>query len=355
MPHLFDEFTLRGIKLRNRIGVSPMCQYSSENGKASDWHLVHLGSRAVGGAGLVMMEATAVEPEGRISPQDNGIWSEEHIEPLQRITSFIRSQGSVAAIQLAHAGRKASQFRPWDGEGTVPSQQGGWQAVGPSAVPFGPGLETPKALSPSEISKIVTAFAASAERAKEAGFELVEIHGAHGYLVNEFLSPLSNLRSDEYGGSFENRTRLLLEIVRATRRVWPDRLPLAVRLSATDWADGGWTIEDSIRLSTILKTEGVDFVDVSSGGNVASAKIPVGASYQVPFAERIKREASVPTAAVGMITDPMQADDIVRNNRADLVFLARELLRDPYWPLHAAKVLHQQKRAPIPVQYTRAF
>ncbi len=355
MSHLFDPFALRGITIRNRIGVSPMCQYSAEDGFANDWHLVHLGARASGGAGLVIAEATAVEARGRISPQDLGIWQDVHVEMLSRITSFIRSQGATSAIQLAHAGRKASTARPWEGGGPVAADQGGWQPVGASPIPFAEGYPTPAELSTADVGGIVAAFRTAAVRADAAGFDVIELHAAHGYLLHSFLSPLSNQRTDRYGGSFENRIRLLVETAAATRALWPERKPLFVRISCTDWVEGGWTIEESVELARKLKDSGVDLIDCSSGGTAATAQIPVGAGYQTPFAERIRREANIPTAAVGMITQPMQADQIVRNGQADMVLLARELLRDPYWPIHAAKALHKLDQASIPPQYGRAF
>lgn len=355
MSHLFDPLTLRGVTLRNRIGVSPMCQYSAHDGVANDWHLVHLGSRASGGAALVIAEATAVEARGRISPQDLGLWQDGQIEMLARITAFIKSQGAVPAIQLAHAGRKASTAQPWAGGGPVGVDKGGWQPVGASALPFADNYPTPTALSTQEVEGLVRLFAEATVRANDAGFDWVEIHAAHGYLLHSFLSPLSNQRTDRYGGSFDNRIRLLLETAHAMRQVWPDAKPLTVRISCTDWVEGGWTLEESIELARRLKDEGVDLIDCSSGGTAPAAKIPVGAGYQTPFAERIRREAGIPTAAVGLITQPMQADEIVRNGRADVVLLARELLRDPYWPLHAAKVIHQRENSPVPPQYARAF
>jgi 2,4-dienoyl-CoA reductase-like NADH-dependent reductase (Old Yellow Enzyme family) len=345
---------IREIVLRNRIAVSPMCQYSSEDGFATDWHLVHLGSRAVGGAGLVCMEATAVEPRGRISPYDMGIWNPEHIEFLARITRFLHRQGSAAGIQLAHAGRKASTRRPGEGGGgLLPEAEGGWQSVAPSAVPFRDGDPAPHALSKAEIHALIDSFRDAAERALRAGFDVVEIHGAHGYLIHEFLSPLSNRRTDEYGGTLDNRLRFALEVTEAVRAVWPARLPLFFRISATDWLPGGWTADDSVDLVRRLQPLGVDLVDCSSGGNAPDAKIPLGPGYQVPFAERIRRETGMRTGAVGLITTPRQADEIVRNGQADLVLLAREFLRDPYFPLHAASALGE-KPAP-PLQYARAF
>jgi len=353
MPHLFESLKLRDVTFQNRIAVSPMCQYSSEKGFANDWHLVHLGSRAVGGAGLVLTEATAVVPEGRISPQDLGIWSEDHIEPLARITRFIREQGTVAGVQLAHAGRKASTYRPWDGRGLVPEAEGGWRrVVAPSTLAFADGYAVPEALAEDGIRKVVKAFAEAAHRACDAGFRVVEIHAAHGYLLHEFLSPFSNQRQDRYGGSFLNRTRLAREVVAAVRSTWPERLPLFVRMSVTDWEAGGWDLEQSIELARQLKPLGVDLMDCSSGGNLAQGKIPVGPGYQTPFAERIRREAGIATGAIGVITSPVQADHIIRTGQADVVLLAREFLRDPYWPLRAARELSHV--VPWPAQYLRA-
>jgi 2,4-dienoyl-CoA reductase-like NADH-dependent reductase (Old Yellow Enzyme family) len=353
MAHLFDSFAIRGVTCANRVVVSPMCEYSSVDGYANDWHFVHLGSRAIGGAGLVLTEATAIVPEGRISPQDLGIWSDDHIEPLARIVRFIHAQGSVAGMQLAHAGRKASTRRPWEGHGTVPEESGGWtNVVAPSALPFSDGYPMPCALSSSGIRDIVAAFVSAARRAGEAGFRVIEIHAAHGYLIHEFLSPVSNTRPDEYGGSFENRTRLLRQIVSAVRSVWPERAPLFVRISATDWIDGGWDILQSIELARGLKSLGVDLIDCSSGGNVAHAKVPVAPGYQTPFAERIRKDAEVMTGAVGLITSPVQAEHIIGTGQADAVIIARELLRDPYWPLRAARELGQPMSWPS--QYLRA-
>ncbi len=350
---LFDELQIRDVRLANRIAVSPMCQYSSEDGLATDWHLVHLGSRAIGGAALVIVEATAVLPEARISPQDSGIWSDAHIEPFARITKFIHSQGSVAGIQLAHAGRKASTVRPWDGTGKLGVNEGGWSdVVAPSAIPFAPNYPQPAAVTTGRITAIVESFGKAAQRALDAGFRVLEIHSAHGYFLHEFLSPLSNHRSDQYGGSFENRTRIVREVVAKVRRSWPERLPLFIRISATDWVEGGWDIEQAVELARTLRPLGVDLVDCSSGGNVADAKIPMAPGYQVPFAERIRRDAGVLTGAVGMITDARQADEIIRGGQADLVLLAREMLRDPYWPLHAAAQLG--KPISWPAQYLRA-
>jgi 2,4-dienoyl-CoA reductase-like NADH-dependent reductase (Old Yellow Enzyme family) len=354
MPHkLFSPLTLRSVTLPNRIAVAPMCQYSSEDGFVNDWHLVHLGSRAVGGAGLVIMEASAVLPEGRITPSDVGIWKDEHIAPLQKITRFIEQQGAVAGIQLAHAGRKASDWRPWLGKkGNATAEFGGWQPVGPSPVAFSEDRLVPTELSTDGIKQIVQAFADAAVRAHKAGFKVIEIHGAHGYLVHQFLSPFSNKRTDNYGGSFENRTRLLLEITAATRKVWPADLPVFVRLSATEWTEGGFDIEDTVKLCRLLKELGVDLIDTSSAGNLATAQIPVAPGYQTALAERVRRDAGIPTGAVGLITDAAQAEHVLQTNQADLVLLARELLRDPYWPLHAAAQFREP--APWAPQYVRA-
>jgi 2,4-dienoyl-CoA reductase-like NADH-dependent reductase (Old Yellow Enzyme family) len=353
MAHLFDPLSIRDLELANRVFVSPMCEYSSTDGYATDWHFVHLGSRAVGAAGLVMTEATAVLPEGRISPQDLGIWSDGHVAPLARIVRFIHEQGSLAGMQLAHAGRKASTWRPWEGLGTVPAEAGGWsKVVAPSAVAFADHYPLPQALTGDGIREVVAAFAQAARRACQAGFRVLEIHAAHGYLIHEFLSPLSNRRDDAYGGAFENRTRLLREIVAAVRSAWPERAPLFVRLSATDWVDGGWDLEQSVELARGLKDLGVDLIDCSSGGNLPAAAIPVGPGYQTPLAAAIRRQAGIMTGAVGMITSAVQAEQIVGTGEADAVFLARELLRDPYWPLRAARELGQS--ITWPVQYLRA-
>ena len=356
MSHLFAPFSLKSVTLRNRIGVSPMCMYSSNDGVANDWHLVHLGARAAGGAGLVIAEATAVSPEGRITPGDAGLWADKHIEPLVRINRFVKLQGAVPGVQLAHAGRKASAARPWDGGAHLADDAGGWPVIAPSAAAFGaPLTKVPHAMTEADIARVQGDFTAAARRSLAAGYEWMELHSAHGYLAHEFLSPTSSHRPDVYGGSFENRIRFLRETTRAVRAVWPERLPLTVRLSCTDWIEGGWTIDESVDLARRLKAEGVDLIDCSSGGGVATAKIPVGPGYQVPFAERIRREAGIATAAVGLITDAAQADAIVREGRADLVLLAREFLRDPQWPLHAAKSLGQSGAVVPPVQYARAF
>jgi 2,4-dienoyl-CoA reductase-like NADH-dependent reductase (Old Yellow Enzyme family) len=334
-----------------------MCQYSSRDGFSSDWHVVHIGSRAVGGAGLVIMEASAVSPEGRISPGDHGIWKDAHIEKLHQITTFCHTQKVPAGIQLAHAGRKASMSEPWvvdkvTGEKLVPIAEGGWETFAPSAIAFAPHYSQPTALTTEGIKKVIADFRAAAQRALTAGFDLIEIHAAHGYLLHEFLSPLSNHRTDEYGGSLDKRIRPLLEVVAAVREVWPESHPLFVRISATDWADGGWNPDESVELAKILKGRGVDLIDCSSAALVPGVKIPVGPGFQTPFADRIRREAGIPTGAVGMITDPAQADQIIRNGQADIVLLARELLRDPYWPMHAAAKLG--KSGHWPVQYLRA-
>jgi len=352
VPNLLDPLPLRGVTFPNRIFVSPMCQYSSADGFANDWHLVHLGSRAVGGAGLVMTEATAVTADGRISPEDLGIWKDEHAEMLARIVRFIHGQGSHAGMQLAHAGRKGSTWRPWAGKpGSVPPAEGGWTAPAPSAVAF-EGYATPAALDEAGIRTVIAAFGAAARRAREAGFRVLEVHAAHGYLIHQFLSPLSNRRTDGWGGSFENRTRFAREVVEAVRREWPERQPLFIRVSATDWVEGGWDPEQTVELARRVKPLGVDLVDCSSGGLVAHAKIPVAPGYHVPFAEQVRREAAIPTAAVGLITGAAQADAIVREGRADAVLLARQLLRDPCWPLHAAAELG--RAAAWPAQYLRA-
>lgn len=353
MTHLFEPLRLRGVELPHRILVSPMCQYSCIDGLANDWHLVHLGSRAVGRAAAVFVEATAVTADGRISPRDMGIWSDNHIEPLRRIFSFIGEQGSIPGIQLAHAGRKASTAEPWKGGKPLSSNEGGWSPiVGPSALPFNEGYQMPHELTRTEIAEIIRAFAAAAGRAEAAGAKIIELHGAHGYLLHSFLSPLSNRRMDEYGGTFENRIRMVCETVAAVRKVWPDQYPLFIRISASDWVEGGWTVEDSVSLARRLKPMGVDLFDCSSGGSVPHARIPLGPGYQAPFAEQLRREAGVPTGAVGMITQSFQADQIIRTGQADVVFLARQFLREPYWPLIAARELGQEIQ--WPAQYERA-
>ena len=354
-PHLFSPIRFRSITLPNRIVVSPMCQYSCVDGMATEWHLVHLGSRAVGGAGLIFTEASAVTPEGRITPGDLGIWSDAQVAPLKRITDFVHGQGSYAGIQLAHAGRKASMSAPWEKEHVVTPENGGWTNVlAPSAVRFSEAYPQPIAMDAVARSAVTKAFADAARRARSAGFDVVEIHAAHGYLLHEFLSPASNLRMDEYGGSFANRARLLLEVTDAVRAVWPERLPLFVRISASDWmeAGAGWDLDQSVELATLLKARGVDLIDVSSGGNLTAVQIPVGPGYQVGFAQRIRRETGMRTGAVGMITDAAQADQIIRTAQADVVLLAREMLRNPYWPLQAARELKQE--VSWPVQYQRA-
>ena len=353
MPHLFDPITLRSVTLRNRIGVSPMCQYSSQEGFANPWHMAHLGARAVGGAGLIITEAAAVQAEGRITPWDLGIYRDEHIEGLRAITRFLSEQGAVPGIQLAHAGRKANSARPWEGGQPLPNPGNSWYIVGPSPIPFRPGYPVPHALTVEEIEEVVAAFVQATERAVAAGFRLVEIHAAHGYLLHSFYSPLANERTDAYGGSFDNRVRIVVEVTRAVRRVLPPSLPLSVRLSCTDWTEGGWTIEDTVALARRLKEEGADLIDCSSGGNVATAHVPAAPGYQVPFAQAVRDEAEVASAAVGLITTPQQAEQIIVDGEADIVLMGRELLRNPYWPLHAALAL-EQPVAPPP-QYLRAF
>lgn len=349
MSKLFSPLNIREIRFKNRIFVSPMCQYSSEEGMPTDWHLVHLGSRAVGGAALIIVEATAVSPEGRISPRDSGIWSDAHARGFRPITHFIQSQGAIAGIQLAHAGRKAATKPPWEGRGPMENP---WQTLAPSAVPFDSNYPAPKEMSLADIDALVAQFEAAARRSLEAGFQVAEIHAAHGYLLHEFLSPLSNRRQDEYGGSFENRARLLLRAARAVRAVWPESLPLFVRISATDWAEGGWDLAQSIRLAGLLKESGIDLIDCSSGGVVPGVKVPAGPGYQSAFAAEIRREAGIMTGAVGLITAAAQAEHIIRSEQADAVLLARELLRNPYWPLQAAKELGAETA--WPVQYLRA-
>jgi len=352
MSVLFTPLQLRDVTFRNRIFVSPMCQYSSRDGLPTDWHLVHLGSRAVGGAGLVMLEATSVNPEGRISPADSGLWSDHHAQELRRITTFVKEQGAVPGVQLAHAGRKASTAEPWRGGGPVAPGEGGWRAVAPSPLAFEEGYPVPREMSVADIEAVRADFAAAARRAAAAGFGVVELHMAHGYLLHEFLSPLTNRRSGGYGGSLENRMRLPLEVAAEVRAAWPQHLPLFVRVSATDWVDGGWDLSDTVELARRLKGIGADLVDCSSGGITPGVKIPLGPGYQVPFAAAVRAEAGIATGAVGLITQPAQAEEIVATGKADAVLLAREMLRDPYWAFHAAGALGAE--APWPVQYLRA-
>ncbi len=355
MPGLFDPLVLRGLSLPNRIAVSPMCQYSAEDGFANDWHLVHLGARAVGGAGLVLTEATAVEARGRISPRDLGLWRDEHVDALKRITRFVHDAGSRVGVQLAHAGRKASTWYPWaERRGAVGEDEGGWKVVGPTAEPFAPRYPVPEALASEDLPGIVAAFETAAGRALDAGFDVVEIHGAHGYLLHSFLTPLVNARDDAYGGDFEGRTRLLREVTAAVRNVWPEDRALFVRLSSSDWLDGGWTGDDTVRLARILGELGVDLVDCSSGGAVPGAEVPVAPNYQVPFAHRVRSEAGMASGAVGLITRPEQAQAIVERGEADLVLLGRESLRDPSWPQRAARALDVDARPLYPPQYLRA-
>lgn len=349
---LFTPLALRSVELRNRIVMSPMCQYSSEDGFANAWHFVHLGTRAVGGVGLVITEATAVTPEGRISPQDLGIWSDAHVDGLARCVRFIEEQGAASGIQLAHAGRKASTTPPWEGGRALPPGAGGWRTVAPGPIPFRDEDPVPEALDAEGIRRVVSAFADAARRSRAAGFRVVEIHAAHGYLLHQFLSPLSNRRTDEYGGPFENRVRLTLEVVDAVRAEWPSDYPLFVRISATDWVEGGWDLDQSVALSRLLREREVDLIDCSSGGIVPGARIPVAPGYQTGFAERIREAAGIATGAVGLITESEQADETIRAGRADLVFLARQLLRDPYWALHTAR--HLGVGVTWPKQYQRA-
>jgi 2,4-dienoyl-CoA reductase-like NADH-dependent reductase (Old Yellow Enzyme family) len=351
--NLFKPFGVRGTEFKNRIAVSPMCEYSAKDGHPTNWHMVHLGSRAVGGAALVFTEATSVSAIGRISPADTGMYLDSHVDAWRPIVEFIHGQGSIAGIQLAHAGRKASTAAPWFGGVPIAIKDGGWTPVAPSAIPFSTGYAVPEELSGAEIEQVVEDFACAARRALRAGFQVVEIHSAHGYLLHEFLSPLSNQRKDEYGGTFENRVRMLLRVAKAVRDVWPQEKPVFVRISATDWAEHGWDVEQSIELARRLKGAGVDLIDVSSGGAVAGVTIPVGPGYQVGFAARIRNEAGIATGTVGMITDPAQAETILSTGQADMVLLARELLRDPYWPLRAAHALRVKIKAPA--QYERAW
>ena len=352
-PQLFSPITFRDITLRNRIVVSPMCEYSSVDGFANDWHLVHLGSRAVGGAGLVFTEATAVEARGRISPQDLGIYRDDHVELLSRITSFVKSHGARAGIQLAHAGRKASTRTPWEGRGEVPIAEGGWGTIGPSAIPFADTYPTPREMSLADMDEVVEAFGSATRRSLDAGFEVIELHAAHGYLIHQFLSPLSNRRTDEYGGDIRSRAKFGLRVVDRVRKEWPERQPLFVRITSTDWAEGGWEIDDAVEFCKLLKSAGADAIDCSSGGTVTKPNVVEGPGYQTIFAERIRREVGIPTAAVGMITSPAQAEHILQTGQADLVVLARELLRDPYWPRRAAAQLGATIEAPN--QYKRAW
>ena len=351
-PRLFEPLKIKSVEFKNRIGVSPMCMYSSEDGFANNWHLVHLGTRATGGAGLIISEAAAVSPEGRITPDDLGIWKDEHIEKLKEITAFLEEQGSVPGIQLAHAGRKASTSNPWKGGQFLSKEEGGWLPVAPSAISFYEENPAPKELDDAGISKVISDFKEAAKRAFSAGFKVVEIHAAHGYLLHEFLSPLSNHRKDGYGGSFDNRSRLLLEVVKAVQEVWPKENPLFVRISATDWAAGGWNEKESVELAKLLKLEGVDLIDCSSGGLVPNVSIPVQKKYQVPFSEKIKSEAGLMTAAVGLITTPEEAEEVLQKNQADLILLGREMLRNPYFPLEAAAAL--KANVDWPNQYLRA-
>jgi 2,4-dienoyl-CoA reductase-like NADH-dependent reductase (Old Yellow Enzyme family) len=353
MSKLFSPLKIRNEELKNRIAVSPMCQYSCKDGIVNDWHLVHLGSRAVGGAGLILTEAAAVSPEGRISPDDAGIWNDEQANAFKRITAFIKSQKAVPGIQLAHAGRKASTYSPWKGSGKVSIEKGGWQTLAPSAIPFSDNYPNPKVMDEKDIKLVIEQFQKAAERSIEAGFEIIELHFAHGYLVHEFLSPLSNHRTDKYGGNLENRCRLSIEIAKSVRGVIPNGIPLFVRISSTDWVEGGWNIEHSIQLAKWLKEVGVDLIDCSSGGNVSNAKIPAAPGYQIPFAERIKKEANILTGGVGLITEAHQAEEIIAGGKADIVLLAKEMLRDPYWALHAAKELNANLQD-FPNQYLRA-
>jgi 2,4-dienoyl-CoA reductase-like NADH-dependent reductase (Old Yellow Enzyme family) len=347
---LFEPFLLRGVTARNRAWVSPMCQHSARDGQPTDWHLVHLGSRAVGGAGLVMAESTSVRADGRISPFDAGIWSDEHIGAWRRITSFVREQGALAAVQISHAGRKASTHRPWEGRGSLQATEGGWPTVGPTGEPFGDYVR-PRALATDELDQIVRCFGRAASRASVAGFEVLEVHAAHGYLLHQFLSPLSNDRTDDYGGSFENRIRLTVRAVDEVRRCWPEHLPLFVRVSATDWVEGGWNIDDTVGLAHVLKDHGVDLIDVSTGGNVAQAQIPVGPGYQVPFAAKVKHAANIATAAVGLVSDAHHAQSILAAGAADAIMIGRAHLDDPYWARKAAQTL-QAAEIRIP-QYDR--
>lgn len=354
MSHLFEPFTIKDVTLRNRIGVSPMCQYSYTDGFSNDWQLVTLGTKATGGAGLILFEATAVEARGRITPYDVGIWSEEHIEPLARVVRFVQQQGAVAGIQIAHAGRKASTTQPWMGGKPIPvGDPKAWPVIGPSPIAFSAEHPVPHELSVAEIQAVQQSFVAATRRAIAAGFTWLEVHAAHGYLINSFLSPLSNQRTDRYGGSFENRIRFLVETIQAIQLVWPERLPLTVRISGTEWIEGGWDVEQSVQLGKVLKGEGVDLIDCSSGGNVPHARTPNTPGYQVHIADAVRNRAGIATAAVGLISDPHMADEIVRSGQADVVLLAREFMRNPNWPIRAAQELGQP--LPVPPQYVRAY
>jgi len=355
MSELFTPLQLRSVQLRNRIGVAPMCQYQATDGVANDWHLIHLASRAIGGNGLVCTEATAVTPQGRITPGCLGLWNDEQASALEPIIAQLRASGAVAAIQLAHAGRKASTTAPWQGGGALSPEEGAWDVVGPSPLPFEDGAPVPHELTTDELTEVVAAFRAAASRALAIGCQLVEVHAAHGYLLHSFHSPLTNRRTDAYGGDLAGRTRLTREVVTAIREVWPDELPLAVRLSVTDWVADGWSEDDSVELSRWLVADGVDLIDCSSGGAVPGVRIPVAPGYQVPFAARIRREVGVATAAVGLLTTPEQAEHIVAEGQADLVLQARESLRDPYWPRRAAVTLDALDRLDVPPSYARAW
>ena len=354
MTELFEPIKIRDVTFRNRVGMSPMCQYSYQDGFSDEWQVAHLGSRAIGGAGLVLTEATAVSPVGRISPKDAGIWSDEHIKPLEKVTRIILSQGAVAGIQLAHAGRKACVERPWDGGKPLqPTHTDWWPSVGASPVSFNEEYQTPRELTKEDISQVKQEFVAAAKRALLAGFNLIEIHAGHGYLLHSFYSPVSNLRTDEYGGNFDNRIRLLVEVAQEIRKVMPEHFPLMVRISGTEWTEIGWNIEDSVSLARVLKKEGVDIIDCSSGGNIPGVRIPLTPGYQVPIADAVKNEANIITAAVGLITEPHQANEIIKTGKADLVLLGREFLRNPFWTINAARELNFP--APIPPQYLRAY
>lgn len=358
MTKLFEELKIKDIRLKNRIAVSPMCQYSSVDGIANDWHLVHLGSRATGGFGLIVCEATAISPEGRISPDDAGIWSDKHIEPLARINKFISENNTVPGIQLAHAGRKASTPKPWDKgyrSKTLSLSEGGWQIIAPSPLAFSDKYSVPKEMNDVDIQKVIKDFSDATKRSLDAGYKWLEIHAAHGYLINNFLSPLSNKRTDKYGGCFENRIRILIEIIDQVKKVWKESYPLTIRISATEWVDGGWDINDSVELSKTLKEHGVDLIDCSSGGNISYAKIPLKDGYQVEFSEKIKNKANILTGAVGLITEANQAEQILNNNQADLIFLAREALREPYWAIKSAQKLGYNFKDYVPIQYERAY